>query len=70
MSTRTVSLNAKHYNGEGAALVNIPNYKITQYDMHNINGFGESLATYEAAKRMGRKLTFILSRSTLFGSGK
>lgn len=38
--------------------------------MHNLNGFGESIATYEAAKLMGRNLTFILSRSTLFGSGK
>lgn len=38
--------------------------------MHNLNGFGESIATYKAAKMMGRQLTFILSRSTLFGSGK
>lgn len=38
--------------------------------MHNLNGFGESIATYKAAKLMGKNLTFILSRSTLFGSGK
>lgn len=48
----------------------IPNYNLTQYDMHNLNGLGESIATYNAAKKMGRKLTFILSRSTVFGSGR
>ncbi len=38
--------------------------------MHNVNGFSESVATYNVVKKMGKKLTFILSRSTLFGSGR
>ncbi|EAS00396.2 glycosyl hydrolase family 31 protein (macronuclear) [Tetrahymena thermophila SB210] len=67
---KTLSLNAKHYNEKDGLMLHIPNYNLTQYDMHNLNGFGESIATYEAAKLMGRNLTFILSRSTLFGSGK
>ncbi|KAL4493952.1 hypothetical protein ABPG72_021969 [Tetrahymena utriculariae] len=68
---RTLSLDATHYSGDQAVLVNATkNYTITQYDMHNINGFGEGLATYKAAKRLGKKLTFILSRSSMFGSGR
>lgn len=71
MDHRTLSLDAKHYSGNEAVLVNATkNYTITQYDMHNINGFGEGLATYRAAKKLGKKLTFILSRSSMFGSGR
>ncbi|KAL4493956.1 hypothetical protein ABPG72_021973 [Tetrahymena utriculariae] len=68
---KTLSLSAKHYSGENALLVNATNnYTITQYDIHNLNGFGEGLATYRAAKKLGRNLIFILSRSTMFGSGR
>lgn len=42
----TLSLDATHYNGENARLFNIPNYSITEYDMHNINGFSMGYTTY------------------------
>ncbi|EGR31770.1 hypothetical protein IMG5_102700 [Ichthyophthirius multifiliis] len=67
---KTLSLDAKQYNKQDAELIYIQNYNLTQYDMHNLNGFSESIATYKIVKKMGKKLTFILSRSTLFGSGK
>lgn len=54
LETKTLSLNATHYNKEDAALIHKKDYTITQYDLHNLNGFGTGYATYKAAKRMGK----------------
>ncbi|EAR88123.1 family 31 glycoside hydrolase (macronuclear) [Tetrahymena thermophila SB210] len=67
----TLSLDAYHYSGQDGILYNSTNgYIPTQYDLHNLDGFGEGIATYKAAQKLGKKLTFILSRSTTVGSGK
>ncbi|EAR88115.2 family 31 glycoside hydrolase (macronuclear) [Tetrahymena thermophila SB210] len=69
---KTLSLDSKHYSGyDQGILYNSSNgYIPTQYDFHNLNGFGEGIATYKAAQKLGKKLTFILSRSTAVGSGR
>ncbi|KAL4493954.1 hypothetical protein ABPG72_021971 [Tetrahymena utriculariae] len=68
---KTLSLDSKHYSGPQGILYNSSNgHTPTQYDLHNLNGFGEGIATYKAAQKLGKKLTFILSRSTGVGSGR
>lgn len=67
---RTVSLSGKVYSGEDAAFVPSPNKQLYQFDYHNLNGFSEGVATYNYLKSIGHKLTFILTRSSMFGSGK
>ena len=59
LDTRTMCLNSKHVND------------YTEFDVHNFNGFFESLVTYESMKkRLNVQQPFILSRSTAPGSGK
>lgn len=44
---------------------------IQELDFHNLNGFLESIATQESQERIhGTSLTFVLTRSQTFGSGR
>lgn len=51
-------------------LLNYPNRNLYHYDMHNLLGFSEGIATKRALNNLGHKLTMIISRSTMFGSGR
>lgn len=56
---KTLCLNGKHDDGE------------IEYNLHNFNGFFESLNTFNYLKeRLNHSQPFILSRSTVPGSGK
>jgi len=44
--------------------------RMYEYDYHNLNGFTEGIATYNALKRLGHVQPFVLSRSTTMGAGK
>ena len=54
----SISLDALHY-GE-----------IEEYNVHNLYGLLQIRATYNALKKVGFKLPFILTRSTSSGAGK
>ena len=59
LDQNTPCLNAKHYEGK------------IEYDVHNFNGFLESVNTYHYLKdRRNQSLPFVMSRSTTPGSGK
>jgi len=66
---KTVSMNATHYNKNDALLLYNPNFDITEFDFHNLNGFSEGMVTNLAQKLNGKALPFTISRSTNFGSG-
>ncbi len=63
-------MDAYLYNEEDANLFSYPERKLYHYDFHNLLGFAMSIATKKALENIGNKLTFILSRSSTFGSGK
>lgn len=63
-------MDAYFYNEEDASLFHYPERKIYHYDFHNLLGFSMGIATKRALNNLGHKLTFILSRSSTFGSGK
>ena len=59
LDTKTVCLNGEHYDGT------------IEYNVHNFNGFFETINTYNYLKdRLHHEQPFILSRSTTLGSGK
>jgi len=59
LSYKTIDADAIHYGG------------LEEYDVHNYFGFLESKATFDYLKdKAGHGLPFILSRSTVPGSGK
>jgi alpha-glucosidase len=66
---KTLSLDAYHYAKQDAVFINTPEEIIYELDWHNINGFTETVATNNALKAMGHKLPFIITRSSIFGSG-
>lgn len=67
---KTLSLDGYHYSGEGATFIKTPDgSKIYELDYHNLNGFSETVATNNALKSMGHQLPFIITRSSIFGSG-
>merc|ERR1712023_89050 len=55
--SKTMRMDAVHYNG------------FTEHNAHNFFGFLESQATHAYLQTLSR-LTFILSRSTFYGSGQ
>lgn len=58
LNNKTISMGATHYDG------------IKEYDVHNVFGHMESIATYKALTEIdSNKRPFILSRSTFVGSG-
>lgn len=69
MDHKTLSLDAYHYAKQDAVFINTPEEIIYELDWHNINGFTETVATNNALKAMGHKLPFIITRSSIFGSG-
>lgn len=66
---KTLSQNATHYSKEDAQFISTKNIKIQEFDFHNLDGFTEGIATNKALLNMGQKMPFIISRSTMFGSG-
>lgn len=59
LDEKAVCLNALHYDGT------------TEYDVHNFNGYFETIATYDYLKDVLKQpQPFILTRSTVPGSGK
>lgn len=69
LNEKTISIDAYHYNEPDALYIYRPNKTVWEYDFHNLLGFSESIATYNAMDTMGYKLKFILTRSSMFGSG-
>ncbi len=63
-------MDAPKYNKEDAKYIHYKGKDLREFDFHNLNGFTEGIATYEALKQMGNKLPFIISRSQIAGSGK
>jgi len=58
LNNKTISMGALHYNG------------IREYDVHNVFGHMESIATHKALTEINKdKRPFILSRSTFVGTG-
>jgi len=58
LNNKTISMGAIHYNG------------IREYDVHNVFGHMESIATYRALNEINRdKRPFVLTRSTFVGTG-
>jgi len=58
LNNKTISMGAIHYDG------------IREYDVHNVFGHMESIATYKALTEINKdKRPFILSRSTFVGTG-
>jgi len=59
LDMKTIPADAMHAHG-----------KYIEYDVHNLYGLSESIATKSALEKIQQKRSFILSRSTFSGSGK
>ncbi|KAL3678412.1 hypothetical protein R1sor_021368 [Riccia sorocarpa] len=57
LNRKTIAVSSRHAGGE------------LEYDMHNMYGYSEAIATYNALRSLGKR-PFILSRSTFVGAGK
>jgi alpha-glucosidase len=70
LDEKTMSLDGFHYCGKDSPLIQCSTPRnLYEFDYHNLNGFGEGVATNNALKDMGHPLPFIITRSSLFGSG-
>ena len=58
LEDKSISINAIHSDG------------LLEHDLHNLNGFQQTQATYEVLQTLIGKRPFILSRSTHVGSGQ
>jgi alpha-glucosidase (family GH31 glycosyl hydrolase) len=58
LSAKTLSVDCKHYGD------------VYSYNVHNLYGFTEAIATDSALESIYKKRSFVLSRSTFAGSGK
>lgn len=67
---KSISHSAQHYNKEDGQYFHLKRKQLTEYELHNLEGFLEGIATNVALKKQGKQLPFILSRSTMFGQGK
>jgi alpha-glucosidase (family GH31 glycosyl hydrolase) len=70
LDEKTISLDAYFYNKDNAKVVKYDGGRIWHYDFHSLLGFTEGIATNNALVRLGKKLKFIVSRSSMFGSGR
>lgn len=64
LKTKTISMDAVHYP------YTLGDDDITEYNLHNLYGFSESIATRKSLENLTNKRAFVITRSTFPGSGK